>query len=325
MSKRNKEHHNKHGFCNPPGSLSRDEPISEWLKFLWHRIMDKPPNIPEGFVVPEEIAKQAILDNNPSDILTWLGHASFLIRLGGKYILTDPYLTDYAAPVPGILFKRIVPPGISISSLPKIDVIVVSHNHYDHLDTRTLSQLPNKESIQIVVPLKLGKIFKKLGFKHICELDWHEAWSDEGLNITALPAIHFSQRKLFDRNESLWAGFEIKFENKNLFFSGDTAYSELFKEVGEEYGPFSHAMIGIGAYLPANLMRSVHVTPEEAVQIGQDIQAKRLVGMHWGTLQLTDEPIFEPAQRFVEAGSKMGYNDEDLWILNIGETRLLKE
>ena len=169
----------------------------------------------------------------------------------------------------------------------------------------------------------VGKFFTKRGYTKVKELDWHDDWVDGDLKITALPAIHFSGRSIFDHNKTLWAGYSISSKENNVFFSGDTGYSDVFKEIGEKYGPFDHALIAIGAYQPARLMHSVHITPEQAIQVAKDIRAKTIVGMHWGTVQLSDDPPFEPPGRFLEAGTQAGYAKDDLWLLKIGETRRL--
>jgi len=239
-------------------------------------------------------------------------------------ILTDPYLTDYAAPFPGVFFKRFVPPGISIKSLPKIDLILISHNHYDHLDEKTIEQLPNKEDTQVIVPLGLGEFFTSRGYEKVEELNWHDKWEGYGLKITGLPAIHFSRRNLFDLNRTLWLSFGIFGNGKSIYFSGDTAHGPVFKEIGENYGPFDHAIIAIAAYEPKFLMKKVHVTPEDAIKLAKDINAKKVIGMHWGTVILTDEPVFEPPVRFMEAGVQAGYDEENLWLMKIGETRGIK-
>ncbi|MDF1685716.1 MAG: MBL fold metallo-hydrolase [Parvibaculaceae bacterium] len=263
--------------------------------------------------------------------ITWLGHASFLFQQSGYTVLTDPYLTSYAGPA-GLGPKRFVKSGIPIADLPPIDVLVVSHNHYDHLDERALAKLSGKETMLVIVPLKLGAFFTERGFRNVVELDWYEHHdlppkttdpADEGLRVTALPVVHWSRRVGFDTNTTLWAGFGFKSSDHNLFFGGDSGYGDIFSEIGKAYGPFDTALIGIGAYDPRVMMAASHATPEEAVQIGLDLRARQLVGMHWGTVVLTSEPPFEPPERFLAAGAAQGIAPENLWIMKIGETRPL--
>lgn len=281
-----------------------------------------PVDIPEGHVVPQHQAAAKLRDAEGSDSITWLGHASFLIRLAGKTIITDPYLSDYAGP--GRLGpKRYVNSGIAIEDLPQIDILLISHNHYDHLDEETLARLPNKNQILVIAPLRLGAFFLKRGFQQVIELDWDEKTTVDAVTITALPVVHWSRRNARDTNRTLWAGFSIRGADQHLFFGGDSAYGEIFCAIGEQHGPFDAAMIGIGAYAPRKIMRASHATPEEAVQIGKDIGARAIIGMHWGTVNLTEEPAFEPPQRFLTAGVQQGYQEEDLWVMAIGETRPL--
>lgn len=280
--------------------------------------------VPDGHVVPRA---EAVLELNAhaeqsEDFITWLGHASFLIRIGCLTVLTDPYLTTFAGPA-GLGPRRYVKSGVPISALPKIDLLVVSHNHYDHLDERALARLPNKHLMTVVVPLRLARFFRERGFPNVIELDWHERHEVRGVSVTALPVVHWSRRSGFDTNRTLWAGFALKSDTHHLFFGGDSGYGPIFREIGEAYGPFDTALLGIGAYEPREMMKASHATPEEAVQMGRDLKARRIVGMHWGTVLLTVEPPFEPPERFVKAADAHGYEPENTWIMRIGETRKL--
>lgn len=318
-------HHLPNGlFRNPPGSPKRDVDMRTLVRFLARmaRAGRVPVAVPKDHVLPERAAREALRELNGADSLTWLGHASFLLRLAGKYILTDPYLTDYAGPS-RFGPKRYVASGIEIRNLPPIDLLLISHNHYDHLDEAALRLLPHKERIQVVAPLRLGEFFRLRGFSKILELDWEQHAQFDDVMVTVLPAVHWSRRNTRDTNRSLWAGFAIRTQSHHLFFGGDSAYGQVFKRIGEHHGPFDTALIGIGGYEPRNIMHASHATPEEAVQMGRDIGARRLVGMHWGTVTLTEEPPFEPPARFLAAGFEHGYGADDLWVMKIGETRRL--
>jgi L-ascorbate metabolism protein UlaG (beta-lactamase superfamily) len=271
--------------------------------------------------MPAKLALKNYQQLKNKNTITWLGHSTFLIKLNGKTILTDPFLTDYASPFEGIGPKRYTPPGIAIADLPSIDIVLISHDHYDHCDTKAIKQLPNKKNIQVVVPLRLGKLFKKLGLKHVHELNWYESWAYEGITIHALPAYHYSKRNLFTRNKSLWAAYAIEGHNKNIYFSGDTGYGSIFHDLGKKYGPFDYALLSIGSYDPPKYMLAGHLSPEQAVKVGQDLRAKTLVAMHWGTVILSDEPPLEPPLRFYHAAQSANYDYEAIWVLNIGETR----
>jgi N-acyl-phosphatidylethanolamine-hydrolysing phospholipase D len=242
----------------------------------------------------------------------------------GKTVLTDPYLTARAGRL-GLGPLRFVEPGLSLASLPPIDIIVVSHNHYDHLDENTIEALPDKQRTHVVVPLGLGEFFSKRGYANVHERDWFESVSLDGVEVEVLPAIHFSRRGAFDKNRTLWGGFAIRANGKAIFHSGDTAYGPIFSEIGERAGPFDVALVAIGAYLPASIMETVHITPEEAVRVVDDVMATSAVGMHWGTVRLTDEDPFEPPQRFFDAASRAQWAPNRAWIMKIGETLPLSD
>jgi N-acyl-phosphatidylethanolamine-hydrolysing phospholipase D len=316
-------HHTAEGFRNPPGSPVRGGDFGEWSSFFWRGFSRAPDavRVPEGHVLAPAEVRAGLHGQNGADAITWLGHASFLIRLDGITILTDPFLSDHASPVPPLGPARFAPPGLRVYQLPPIDIVLLSHNHYDHLDLPTIDALSGKERIQAIVPLRLSGYLTERGYPRVRELDWGERASVDALTITSLPAIHFSKRGLFDRNRTLWAGYAVQGRRKRLHFAGDTAYGKVFAQLGRELEPFDLSLLPIGAYEPRELMRATHATPEEAVRIAGDLRARRLVGMHWGSIQLTDEPPFEPPDRFLDAARKAGYGENDVWILRIGETR----
>lgn len=317
-------HHLADGFRNPPGSPRRTATTGDMLAFFWRRATaSEDIVVPAGHVAPPAEAADGLASFAGQDHITWIGHATFLIRTGGQTILTDPFMTDRASPFDSIGPKRFVPPGIAIKDLPPIDIIVVSHNHYDHLDARTIAALPNKRDIDVVVPLGVGDIFRDEGYTRIHEVDWYQGVTVGAVTVTGLPAIHFSRRGLFDTNRALWMSAAIRSPTQHIFFSGDTGYGPVFKEIGKRAGPFDIALVAIGAYEPAKIMHAVHVTPEEAVRLGRDIGARRIVGMHWGTIAMTEEPPFEPPMRFRKAGHAGGYDAAALWLMQIGETRPL--
>jgi L-ascorbate metabolism protein UlaG (beta-lactamase superfamily) len=315
-------------FANPPGSPTRTGRSSRVLKFLWRqRVHANLPRIPDGHVLPtvEAIAQMHAHHRQETDSVTWLGHAAFLMRMAGQTVLVDPFLSDYASPIPGVGPRRFTPPGLPIGALPPVDVLMVSHNHYDHLDARTIDALPNKHRIHVIVPLGLGRFFRTRGFMRISELDWHEAVEPEGLIVTCVPAIHRSARTLIDRNRTLWGGFVLQSQRARVYFGGDTAYGAVFKETGRRHGPFDLALLGIGCYAPRAAMHMNHADPEEAVQIARDLGAGHVMGMHWGTLRMTEEPPFEPPRRFRIAAAAAGYAPHEAWLMRVGETRAVPE
>lgn len=316
-----KSHHTKKGFRNPKGSPRRQPLTGELAREAAHFMGEmltalKHNPFPADHVIPESTALRQYAANPSLQKLLWLGHASFLIKMGELTVLTDPYLTDYASPFPTPSTKRLVPSAIAIESLPSVDVILVSHNHYDHLDTKALLRLARRfPRACVVVPLGLTGLIKKQGFQRVFELDWYESVDIEGLTVTGVPAIHMSRRGLTDMNKTLWCGFALQTGHSKVYFAGDTAYGPVFKQIGQIVGPFDLGLVPIGAYQPRSLMRMVHTTPEEAVAIGEDIRAKKLIGMHWGTIRLTTEPMMEPKTRFLEA-----HSDIPRQTLRIGET-----
>ncbi|WP_288900790.1 MBL fold metallo-hydrolase [uncultured Sneathiella sp.] len=317
-------HHDPNGgFRNPEGSPNRRISKRGLFRFISRQLRSRVvPDIPEGHVLDRaDVEAGIIAGGNPS--VTWLGHAAFILRSCGKVILTDPYLTDIAGPAQ-MGPKRYVPAALKADELPKADVMVVSHNHYDHLDARALAAYPYKEETQVIVPLGLHRFFTRRGFTRVVELDWWQSWSEDGLTITALPAVHSSGRGLHDQKKTLWASFGIRTAEENVWFSGDTAHGEIFKEIGKRHGPFDLALVGIGAYEPREIMKSVHATPEEAIKIARAIDAKRALGMHWGTIMLTPEDPFEPPTRFRQAAIDQEFGAENALIFQIGETRSLK-
>lgn len=316
-------HHTAGGFRNYPPA---PEPESPGLSFLFRRVKEgifDIPLVPEGHVMDESLALAALKNHSGSDTITWIGHSSYLMRLDNKTILLDPFFSDLASPLP-VGPERFVPPGISLAGLPPVDIIIISHNHYDHLDAETIDTMPGKENIHVFVPLGLKPFFAKRGYRHIRELDWHQSAVLDGLQMTALPAVHFSSRGLGDHNKTLWCSWAVCSENKRCFFAGDTAYSPtIFKEIGNRFRSFDAAIVPIGAYEPGNVMKPVHTNPEEAIQVANDVNAGLIIPCHWGTIVLTDESPWEPPERYRAFAVKNGISDERACIMKIGETRVV--
>jgi N-acyl-phosphatidylethanolamine-hydrolysing phospholipase D len=267
------------------------------------------------FITPRrEPDRDLIQSGDPS--LTWVGHASFLLTLGGARILFDPVFCQRIGPV-----SRLTAPGIALSELPPIDVVVVTHNHRDHLDPWTIKRLgPNP---LYVTPLGNGAILRRLGATRVAELDWWESTTLDTLDISIVPARHWSMRYPWDRNDALWGGCVIRAPEGTAYHSGDTAFFEGFEEIGRRAGPIDWAMLPIGAYEPRWFMEPQHMCPEEAVEAARLLGARHFVAMHWGTFKLTDEPIGEPPDRARARWIESGGDEERLWILDIGETRRL--
>jgi len=255
--------------------------------------------------------------HNPS--ITWIGHSTMLVRMDGVTFITDPIFSERASPVGFAGPKRLVPPGVPLSELPPIDFVLVSHDHYDHADTDSLRTLAERGA-RFVVPLELGELIRSVGGYPV-ELDWWQSVTIGDVRIHCVPSQHFSGRSLTDGNTRLWAGWVVEGPTRRFYHAGDTGYFSGFADIGARFGPIDLAAIPIGAYDPPSIMRGVHLNPEEAVQAAHDLRARRVVGMHFGTFDLTDEAPDEPPRRFHAAAARLGFDDDHAWILKVGETR----
>ena len=318
-------HHLPDGtFRNPEGSPVRANDV----KFSYRTFIKEKKKIditvPKDHVIDKKIVKENLEKFKDDDYIAWIGHATFLIKLGETTIITDPVFSNNAGP---LIFgpKGYVEPAIQLKEIPKTDVFLLTHNHYDHQDMSTIRGFPYKDA-KVLLPLKLGKYFKR--YKDVNEMDWYdEIQINNDLKITLLPAVHWSKRSLTDTNKTLWGNFLIEYKNKKIFFACDTGYGNIYKELGEKYGPIDLSMINIGAYdfRPMFDKSIYHTTPEEALNIAQDLKSKKVLGTHWGTFVLSLEPIMEPPVRFKDNAEKFGFKKEDAITFNIGEIRPLKE
>jgi N-acyl-phosphatidylethanolamine-hydrolysing phospholipase D len=252
--------------------------------------------------------------------VTWIGHSTVLVQMDGVTFLTDPIWSERASPFSFAGPKRYVAPGVAFDALPPIDFVVVSHSHYDHADVPTLVRLA-QTGARILVPLKLGGLLRAEGITAIDELDWWEHRTFGRVTVHCVPAQHWSARSLIDRNETLWSGWAAVGPTRRFYFAGDTGYFAGFAEIGDRLGPFDMAALPIGAYEPAAMMRGHHLNPEEAVQAGVDVQAGRMLGIHYGTFDLTDEPLDEPPRRFHAAGNRRDGGADRVLTPPIGATR----
>jgi len=228
----------------------------------------------------------------------WIGHSTFLIKKNGVTILTDPIFSKRASPFRNIGPKRLIPPAIPLDEIPNIDIVTVSHNHYDHLDIDSLKKISKKHPEAIfLVPAGDKKLLKRKKIKNVYDFDWWESIKHKGFVITFTPVQHWSKRSLFDRNKSLWGGWFFDHKDYSLYHAGDTGYSKDFIDTKIKLGSPKYAFIPIGAYDPEWFMAESHVNPEDAVQIMLDLGAEKAFGMHWATFTLTDEDTIEPKIR----------------------------
>jgi N-acyl-phosphatidylethanolamine-hydrolysing phospholipase D len=240
--------------------------------------------------------------SNDDNYAIWIGHSTFLIKKNGVTILTDPIFSNRASPLRNIGPKRLIPPAIPLDKLPSIDIVTVSHNHYDHLDIRSLQKLSkNNPKAIFLVPAGDKKLLKRKKIKNVYDFDWWKSIEHKGFKITFTPVQHWSKRSLFDRNKSLWGGWFFKHKDYSFYHAGDTGYSKDFVDTKVKLGSPKYAFIPIGAYDPEWFMAESHVNPEDAVQIMLDLEAEKSFGMHWATFVLTDEDTIEPKIRLEKA------------------------
>ena len=320
-------HHLPDGtFRNPEGSPVRTGKVKwDWRTFSKEK---KKLNmtIPKEHVVDKEIVLSNLKKYKNDDYIAWIGHATYLIKLGNTTIITDPVFSKNAGP---LIFgpDRFTEPALKLDEIPKTDLFLLTHNHYDHQDMATIRRFAFNNA-KVLTALKLGKYFTPYRFKDVNEMDWYdEIVINEDLKVTFLPAVHWSKRSLTDTNKTLWGSFLIEYKGKKIFFACDTGYGNIYKELGEKYGPIDLTMINIGAYdfRPMFDKSIYHTSPEEALNVAQDLKSKKVIGTHWGTFVLSLEPIMEPPIRFKDNAEKYGFKKEDAINFKIGQFTKIKD
>lgn len=316
-------HYGEESFVNP--YLKSDKSFWDVVKM---RFFDEDWIEWDGmeYKVPKQITDTSVIYKSSTDTrITWIGHSTFLIQTEKANILTDPVFADVVSPVSFIGPERVHPPALIKEELPKIDFVLVSHNHYDHLDAEFVEYMGNKT--KWIVPLGIKEFLLDYDIKseNIFELDWGEKTSLSGFEIIATPAQHFSGRWLNDRNKTLWCSFAVISDKLKFWFGGDTGYNEFqFKEIGTHFSGFDFAFIPIGANRPRWFMKDVHVNPEEAVIIHKEVKSKKSFGMHWGTFRNAAEAIDEPVIELEKAKSKYNLNSYEFEVFKVGETKIIK-
>ena len=315
------------GFRNPwPSAASHG--AGGFLKWVLTRskrnpLDNHPPIRPNN---PEPVSAE------PDEaVVTWIGHSTFLLQLSGLNVLTDPIWSERASPVSFAGPRRLVPPGVTLDHLPEIHITLLSHDHYDHLDDLTVRYLIRRfPAMQWLVPLGVADFLTSRGAGIVTELDWWKVASLRGATFCCTPAQHFSGRFPWNRNATLWCGWVMRTDEKAVFFAGDTALHPDFEEIAQRFGPFDASILPIGAYEPRWFMRNVHMDPSEAVKAfvamknSNEISNGVMVGSHWGTFRLTDEPVDEPPILARQAWATASLAADRLWILDPGEGRTLK-
>jgi L-ascorbate metabolism protein UlaG (beta-lactamase superfamily) len=307
-------------FTNPDPSHRPHGPaaILRWgvIDRLRGRRLRSRPGPPAPAVQPDlDLIRSA--DIRPR--LTWIGHASFLGSLDGTSFLVDPVFSRHA----GVLYPRYLAPGLGQSDLPAIGAVMVTHNHYDHLDAGAIRGLA--EQVPVVAPAGMGGWLERQGRDHVLELGWWQSAEVNGLRITLVPSCHWSRRGILDTNRALWGGYVVESGDQRLYHAGDTAYFDGFREIADRFPGLLAAMLPIGGYRPAWFMEHYHLNPEQAGRAYVDLGARYLVPMHWGTFQLTDEPLCEPEGRMRAWWQGEGRGDgRALKMMAVGETIILE-
>ncbi len=335
-----KPHHTADGFKNNyTASVTKSR--SDFFTWQYQRLVDGLPKAPQT-ATPVVAPNLAFIQSNAKanamqPAITWVGHATMLVQANGLNVLTDPIFSERASPIQSVGPKRAQAPGLSMEQLPPIDVVLISHNHYDHLDKYSALALSNRDnqvsgSPLFIVPLGVKAWFDDLGIKNVKELDWWDAVDVKGVEFNFTPVQHWSARGLGDRSQTLWGGWAVLGAQTHWYFSGDTGYSQDFADTQKRFadrqtpargGGFDLALIAVGAYEPRWFMKEQHVNPAEAVQIHQDLKAKRSVGVHWGTFSLTDEPLDQPPKDLALALKERRLAADAFTVMAIGETRVL--
>jgi L-ascorbate metabolism protein UlaG (beta-lactamase superfamily) len=253
--------------------------------------------------------------------VTFVGHATLLVQVGGLAFLTDPVFTSHAGPFGSVGPRRVRPPGVPIEGLPPVSLVLISHNHYDHLQPSSLHQLRERFDPVFVAPLGAGALLRRHGLQRTIELDWWQQSAGPGGSvITCVPAQHFSARGLRDRNRTLWCGFVVEAAGATTYFAGDSGYCPHFREIAARWPHIDLALLPIGAYEPRWFMRPAHMNPAEALQAHRDLGARQSIAMHFGTFQLTDEGIDEPLRDLARALNETDVSRGPFRALRFGET-----
>jgi N-acyl-phosphatidylethanolamine-hydrolysing phospholipase D len=263
----------------------------------------------------------ALRDRSHAPTVTWIGHSTVLVHLDGMNFLTDPTWAERSGPFSGFIgVRRYTPPGIAFDDLPPIDFVLISHDHYDHLDEPTVRRLARTFDPLFVVPLGIKAWLADRGITNAVELNWGESVTVKELTVVCTPAQHGSGRTVIDQGRRLWSSWAV-LGSKRFYFGGDTGYYRHFAETGDRLGPFDLAALPIGSYTPREIAKPVHMSPEEALQAALDLRASHLLGVHWGTFALAREPYDEPPTRLRAEVERRHLGADTAWILNPGETR----
>lgn len=332
-----KMHHTPEGFTNTDPAVVQAGRYP-WYEILWRRLRGDftpaaPP--PGGYAAfakawSQPVNRELVMHRQEVPLVTWLGHATLLLQLGRLNILIDPQFSMRTGPNAWLGAPRHVPPPHAVEDLPKIDLVLISHSHYDHLDTETLDRLfAAGQQPLFLVPLGLKAWFAENGYAaraEVLEMDWWDRHAIGPLAIHFTPAQHWSKRTPFDTNRSLWGGFMVEWPVRDwrFLYTGDTGYSRDFLDIRARLGPVDFLAVPVGSYEPRDFMKPQHINPDEAVQIALDVEAKQALGVHWGTFGLTQEPFDQPPRDLAAALAARQLPPDAFWLFKHGESRALR-
>ena len=319
-----KAHHTPEGFCNPEPERRKPGDLQRWRRERKAQGLPLPPQ--QGYGAFTEQWWQPADISGSDDRIWWLGHAAVLLRLNQQYILIDPALSSRASPLSFAGPQRKTPAPLSIADLPRLDVVLISHNHYDHLDRPTVKAIVRRfPQATFIVPLGLAKWCRAQGVKQVHQLDWWQPFTVGDLCFDAVPARHWSMRTPRDRNRSLWCGWVVRSASVRFWFSGDSGYSHSLPEIAARLGPFSLAALPIGAYAPEWFMAGQHMNPDQAVALWQAAGRPLTLPIHWGVFELADESLDAPPKELADALLRANEQKGGFAPWRIGESRGLNK
>ena len=297
---------------------------ADFIKLAWGALTD-PRTWPDWVEIETGQVAQARVHSGI--VVTFINHATFLIQVDGVNILTDPVYSKRTSPVQWLGPKRVHAPGVALANLPPIDIVLISHNHYDHLDKDTLQQLFERQEQPPVILAGLGngQLFQRLGLHSYHDMDWNDRFETHGLEVVFTECRHRSGRGIGDQMKTLWGSFVLKTSAGNIYFAGDTGYGPHLRQAGTDYGPFALSLLPIGAYDPRWFMADVHLNPEEAVKAHQDLRSRQSIAMHFGTFRLTYEGIEEPLTDLQLAIEKYALAPQRFLVLEPGQSKVIED